>query len=128
MFIGLNPSTADEKEDDPTIRRCIRFAEDWGCGTLCMVNLFAVCATEPKEMLAYLEPVGPDNDTWILGLAQESSVRVAAWGGLGGHLNRDRKIVRGLKDLKCLRLTKGGFPWHPLYIPADTKLMKYNPR
>ncbi len=63
VFIGLNPSTADETTDDPTIRRCMGYARDWGCSGLYMLNLFAVRATDPKDMLADLNPVGADNES-----------------------------------------------------------------
>ncbi len=61
MFIGLNPSTADETADDPTIRRCVSFAKAWGFGGLCMANLFAYRATNPADMLMQADPIGPDN-------------------------------------------------------------------
>jgi len=61
VVIGLNPSTADETENDPTIRRCIGFAKREGCGGLVMLNLFAVRATDPRVMMAHPEPIGPDN-------------------------------------------------------------------
>jgi hypothetical protein len=61
-FIGLNPSTADAHEDDPTIRRCIRFARDWGHGGLIMLNLFAWRSTDPRGLLDAIFPVGPPAD------------------------------------------------------------------
>jgi len=48
LFIGLNPSTADHQQDDPTIRRCIRFARDWGFGELIAANLFAFRTKSPR--------------------------------------------------------------------------------
>lgn len=62
MIVGLNPSTADEIHDDPTIRKCINFAQAWGYRALCMTNLFAYRATKPNVMRAAAEPVGPEND------------------------------------------------------------------
>ncbi|HEC24975.1 MAG TPA: DUF1643 domain-containing protein, partial [bacterium] len=76
MFIGLNPSTADETEDDPTIKRCINYSKDWGYGGLCMVNLFAFRATSPSDMRASIEPIGSDNDEWIQKLSKEAGVIV----------------------------------------------------
>jgi hypothetical protein len=69
LFIGLNPSTADEKEDDPTIKRCINYSKKWGYGGLCMVNLFAFRATDPSDLKAFHEPIGLENDKWIKRLA-----------------------------------------------------------
>ena len=65
VFVGLNPSTADASEDDATIRRCVRFAKDWDCGELLMLNLFAFRATRPKDMLAACDPVGEENNSSI---------------------------------------------------------------
>src|SRR5882724_4976365 len=69
LFVGLNPSTADALQDDPTIRRCIRFAKAWGYGALYMGNLFAFRATDPRAMKAEADAVGPDNDGWLRQLA-----------------------------------------------------------
>jgi hypothetical protein len=122
MFIGLNPSTADETVDDPTIRRCMGFARAWGYGALCMVNLFAYRATQPADMLAQADPVGPLNDVYLTHLAASADVVVAAWGNHGQHLERDQR-VRGLlgQQLHYLRLTKDGHPGHPLYLPATLR-------
>ncbi len=68
MFIGLNPSTADETKNDPTVRKCIGFAKRWGYDGLCMTNLFAFRATDPGAMLKDLAPIGPDNDDWLVKL------------------------------------------------------------
>lgn len=122
LFIGLNPSTADETEDDPTIRRCMRFASDWGFTGLVMTNLFAWRATDPADMKAAADPVGPDNDQHLVQLAQGAGVIVAAWGVHGTHLGRD-EVVKALPGiagrLHYLRLTKSGHPGHPLYLPAS---------
>jgi len=125
MFIGLNPSTADETEDDPTIRRCIRFAKDWGYGGLCMTNLFALRATDPKFMMGHPSPVGPGNTQWINNLAAFAGVVVFAWGTHGGFEERDILITEILGKGKCLGKTKNGHPRHPLYLKADTKLEPY---
>jgi hypothetical protein len=121
MFIGLNPSTADEVNDDPTIRRCIAFAKSWGYGALCMANLFAFRATEPADMFAADDPVGPDNDSYLVKLAQDAGVVVAAWGTNGIHMARDRAVRDLLPNLQCLRKTQAGHPGHPLYLPGDLR-------
>ena len=118
MFIGLNPSTADETLDDPTIRRCIAFARDWGYGALCMTNLFAYRATRPADMLAQDDPVGSDNDGYLRRLAAEAGVVIAAWGTHGAHGGRHKAVRAMLPTLHYLRLTKDGHPGHPLYLPA----------
>jgi hypothetical protein len=116
MFVGLNPSTADETQDDPTIRRCINFAKAWGYSGLCMTNLFAYRATRPKDLMAAADPVGCENDAHLLALASEASVIVAAWGANGTHKGRNVEVRRLLPTLHCLALTKDGHPGHPLYL------------
>ena len=119
MFIGLNPSTADETTDDPTIRRCVAFATAWGFSALCMTNLFAYRATQPAVMKGALDPVGPHNDAALCELARGAGVVVAAWGAHGVHRGRDKAVRAMLPDLRFLRLTKDGHPGHPLYLPAN---------
>lgn len=121
MFVGLNPSTADETNDDPTVRRCIRFAQDWGYGALCMTNAFAFRATDPRVMKAESEPIGPENDFVLRQLAEHAGVVVAAWGAHGTHRGREAWLRLHLPGLHYLRLTKDGHPGHPLYLPADLK-------
>lgn len=121
QFIGLNPSTADEVQDDPTVRRCIRFARDWGYGALCMTNAFAYRATDPALMKAQPDPVGRDNDRWLAEIAAGAGLVVAAWGVHGTHLERDRRLLDRLGTLHCLGVTQAGHPRHPLYVRADTQ-------
>lgn len=122
MFVGLNPSTADEVENDNTIRACMGYAKRWGYGALCMANLFAFCATKPAVMKVYTAPVGPDNDKWLVELAKDAGLIVAAWGGGGTHLQRDGVVKRLLAGkLACLKIIKHGHPHHPLYLDADLK-------
>lgn len=116
MFVGLNPSTADEKLDDPTIRRCVAFAKAWGYAGLCMTNLFAFRATQPADMMAAADPVGPDNDKHLLALSSEAGVIVAAWGVHGSFGGRDVAVRVMLPALHCLKITKDGHPGHPLYL------------
>jgi hypothetical protein len=118
MFVGLNPSTADEANDDPTIRRCISFAQAWGYRALCMTNLFAYRATVREEMTAQQHPIGPENNAALLRLANDALVVVAAWGTYGVHRGRDVEVRRMLPRLHYLRLTKDGHPAHPLYLPG----------
>lgn len=124
-FIGLNPSTADETLDDPTIRRCIRFCKDWGFGGYVMLNLFAFRATDPKVMKAAKEPIGADNDYAILRVVLSAGQTVCAWGNHGTFKGRAENRVNNLRDngrkLYHLGLTKTGQPSHPLYKRADTK-------
>ncbi len=119
MFIGLNPSTADEKNDDPTLVRCMNFARDWGYGGVCMANLFAFRATDPAAMKAVADPIGRRNNYWLRRLAGEAGLVVAAWGNDGVHLGRGDKVRAMLPELHCLQMNRSGEPAHPLYQPAS---------
>ena len=121
-FIGLNPSTANETEDDPTITRCVNYAKAWGYGGLFMLNIFAFRATDPQAMKAASDPVGQDNDRWIIRVADKVKIVVAAWGNHGEFMDRGKAVIELLHefDLYYLgKLTKGGHPGHPLYLKAD---------
>jgi hypothetical protein len=115
MFIGLNPSTADER-DDPTIRRCVALAMSWGYSALCMTNLFAFRTTSPKLMKAAADPIGPDNDTWLESAALSASIVVAAWGVHGGFMGRDFHVRNLIPRLHHIGLTRAGQPRHPLFV------------
>ncbi|MFN3925822.1 MAG: DUF1643 domain-containing protein [Pseudanabaenaceae cyanobacterium] len=118
VFIGLNPSTADETRDDPTTRRCVRYAQHWGYDALCLVNLFAYRAVHPAELKKCPDPIGIENDHWIAKCTQTAPLIIAAWGTHGTYLQRDRAIKTWLNGkLYCLGLTKYGHPRHPLYTP-----------
>lgn len=120
-FICLNPSTADETLNDPTVTRCINFANDWGYGMFFMLNLFAFRATDPKDMKAAADPVGKLNDSWIKNITDQCHLTVAAWGNHGSYLGRDKEVSKLLSDLHCLKVTKQNQPYHPLYLRADLK-------
>ena len=128
MFIGLNPSTADEVQLDPTVRRCVNFSKTWGYGSICMTNIFAIRSTNPKVMLKDPEPIGEDNNHWLIKTAEDSDLIVAAWGNHGIHLNRGDEVASMLDKygvIQCLDITKKGQPKHPLYIRADQKLRPF---
>lgn len=121
VFIMLNPSTADASKDDPTIRRCIGFAQKWKYGGVIVVNLFAFRATKPKALKKAEDPVGPENDEIILEACTSAGRIVGAWGAHGTYESRDELVENLLLDheLLCLRKTKKGHPEHPLYIPSE---------
>lgn len=125
QFIGLNPSTADEIENDPTIRKCIGFATRWGFNAMCMTNLFAFRATDPKVMRKHPSPVGQDNLQHLLNIGGGAALVVAAWGVNGVHMYQDLTVMQEISNigvkLKCLRKTKHRHPEHPLYIPYETE-------
>lgn len=124
MVIGLNPSTADERNDDPTIRRCKAFAKSWGYGALCMTNLFAFRATQPEDMKKAVDPAGPECGKWLCDIAKGAGMILAAWGKHGSFIGRDRNVLSALKAIGkpvyCLGKNSDGSPKHPLYIAANT--------
>ncbi len=125
-FILLNPSTADEHKNDPTIRRCISFARAWNFGSLEVVNLFAYRATDYRELLKAHEPIGAENNRFLIQAVERCSTIVLGWGAKGTFLSRDRQvmsILRGRNNLYCLGFTKNGQPRHPLYIKGNTDLV-----
>ncbi|MEM0953299.1 MAG: DUF1643 domain-containing protein [Pseudomonadota bacterium] len=132
VFVGLNPSTADASQDDPTIRRCKGFAKSWGYAGLVMLNLFAYRATDPAEMKAAADPVGPECDAYIEHIMKHVHIWdvVCCWGAHGGYQDRDVEVVALLRDLKAnlyhLGLTQGGNPKHPLYLRKDTPMTRWN--
>jgi len=125
MFVGLNPSTADENEDDPTVRRCIGFGRKWNCGGLILVNLFAYRSTDPASLLEADNPIGPSNDTYILASARAAGLIVLAWGTRGGFLDRDQHVLSLLPGAHCLGITKEGHPKHPLYVAGKTRVRPF---
>ncbi len=128
MFMGLNPSTADETQDDATIRKCIGFAKRWGFAGLMMTNLFAFRATDPRQMKGNPKPIGDDNDRWLVACARDAGIIVAAWGVNGEHMGRDEEVLKLLDGMECLRTTKAGHPEHPLYVPYEVTPKPYEGR
>ena len=126
VFIGLNPSTADENINDPTIQRCITFARDWGFSRLVMLNLFAFKATKPKDMLASEAPIGTDNDEYLSSWCSRADKTVLCWGNHGKHMNRDNQVLDRIGvGHYCLGVNRNNTPKHPLYLRRDTRLCCY---
>jgi hypothetical protein len=133
-WIMLNPSTADASSDDNTIRKCMSFARKWGAVGIYVVNLFAYRATDPKELLKVEDPIGPEN-AWAIRQAATlcKGPIVAAWGAdkaigklmpTGWHRDLQQIVDRG-HAIQCLKLTKDGKPWHPLYVPLAQPLIPF---
>lgn len=149
QFVCLNPSTADERQDDPTVRRCVDYAKRWGFGALCVTNIFAWRDTDPEAMRKVPTPVSHGNVevgtaesangsiTWVtdandhhlVEVASKASLLVCAWGKHGEHLGRGKRVAEMFKKcrdprwhfprLHCLKVNKDGSPQHPLYLSAD---------
>jgi hypothetical protein len=120
LFVMLNPSTATELQNDPTVERCERRARALGFGAFRVVNIFAFRATDPRIMRLQTDPIGPENDSHICDSAMWADQIICAWGNHGTHLGRGSQVVALLrncgKPLWHLGLTASGEPKHPLYI------------
>jgi hypothetical protein len=121
LFIGLNPSTADETANDPTIRRCLGYAKAWGCSRVLVANLFSFCATKPEDLKRSNYPVGDDNDLWLARAIQYTNLTIVAWGNNGLWRGRQDEIAHLLFNPQCLGITKLGAPRHPLYLTANLR-------
>lgn len=124
LFVCLNPSTADESNDDATVRRCIGFAKYWGYGGMLLCNLFAFRATDPGMLHLGMDPVGRGNDLVIKAARQKVGLAVAAWGSRGARWpDRCQGVLEIIAPAHCLGFTKSGQPLHPLYQPMTSPLM-----
>lgn len=132
-FVMLNPSTADAMHDDPTIRRCIGYAQAWGCGALKVVNLYAWRATDPRELWLADDPVGPDNDAHLYTAAKiaadSGGPLVGAWGA-NARADRIAAVLDlpGMDRITALATTKAGQPRHPLYLKAELNPLPWTAR
>jgi hypothetical protein len=129
VFIMLNPSKADENIDDPTLRRCINFANSWGYGSLMVVNLFAYRSATPLDLRQVSDPVGIANDRYLKKAIKSAAQVLVAWGNNGKLMQRDRLVLELLSKHNiqphCLGITQGGHPRHPLYTKCCTKPIDY---
>jgi hypothetical protein len=126
VFVGLNPSTADAQADDPTIRRCMRFAADWGFGQLIMVNLFALRSKDPDALRAHPAATGPDNDRVVADACLAADLVVGAWGShplAAAQAARARRTGVLPDQVADIGRTVNGQPRHPLYVRGDARPM-----
>lgn len=133
VMLMLNPSTADETKNDPTVERCERRARGGGFGGLIVLNIFAFRATDPADMKAAADPIGPENDDYLTAhFIRANAIGgtvCAAWGVHGSHLNRAARVLEMARhldvDLMCLKQTKEGHPGHPLYIASAAPFIPF---
>lgn len=133
VLLMLNPSKADSEKDDPTVMKGMRIASNHGYNALDVVNLFDYRATDPRELAAAGFPCGPHNDEAISDAAAGGRVVCLAYGAHAAHPAVDARVQvvlpllrRRHAVLKALRITKGGFPQHPLYLPAVQAMHDFN--
>ena len=133
LWVLLNPSTADERSDDQTLRRCMSFSRAGGYGRVEIVNLFAYRTPYPQRLRHAADPVGGENDRYLAEAAQRAGGIVVAWGTDGAYQRRDRAVLALLerhaaRPLLCLGTTRDGSPRHPLRITRSASLMPYRSR
>lgn len=124
LFIGLNPSTANEAQDDPTIRRVKRFANDWGFGGVYMMNLFAFVTPYPEELKKCGDPLG-DNNRWLEEISGKCEKIIFAWGSFVEAEERSKQVVKMFTNGEALVINSDGSPRHPLYVKSDVVPVKF---
>lgn len=129
LFIGLNPSTANDIKDDPTIRRLIGFAKSWGFGGIFAGNLFSLVTANPDVLWHSSSPEQPNdpNDTAIKRMSKLSTKVMVGWGNEGRNAGTRPKEVLALvgEPVFCIKTTMAGEPGHPLYMPLSSQLITY---
>jgi len=132
IWMMLNPSTADETQNDPTVERCEQRARQWGFGGVEVYNIFAFRATDPNDMKAQADPVGPDNDKWVAKFAHHSqhTLAIIGWGEHGKHRGRGQDVLKIIAahdgQVQALKVNKSGHPKHPLYIGYKQKASPFD--
>lgn len=129
LICMLNPSTADARKDDATIRSCVRLLKAIGYGSLEVVNVFAFRATDPDELNKQSDPIGPDNEKVRKGALSRCDVAICGWGSHKMAAYQQRQISQVFcldkPAVYCFGKTKSGSPKHPLYIKTGTHLETY---
>jgi hypothetical protein len=127
----LNPSTADHRRSDPTVTRCVKRAEAMGYAGLLVQNIFALRSTDPKGLYSHPDPIGPANDAFLREPGEDVGGTIVAWGVHAKFMGRGAVVAAMLAEqgvpLRCLDLTKDGYPKHPLYVPAALQPVPYPP-
>jgi hypothetical protein len=133
LFILMNPSTADPLVDDPTVAKCRRFAVKWGYGGIDVGNTFAYRATDQNKLAQVADPIGPENDRYLLEMALGAAIVVFAYGKPKTRILKARgmEVARLLRsnpkiEPHILRLSLDGTPCHPLYLPETLKPIPWN--
>lgn len=120
LFVLLNPSTADETKNDPTVERCQRRAWSLGFDVMMVCNIFALRSTMPEYLYKADDPIGVDNNAWIRFAASNADLVICGWGMHGRHLDRGVKVLDLIRNTGrktyALKINEGGIPGHPLYL------------
>jgi hypothetical protein len=123
MVVGLNPSTANELADDPTIKRVTSIMHNWDAGGFFMVNLFALVTPYPEELFECEDPV-KENDHYLQITGNICNRILFGWGNFK-VAGRDEIVKKMFPDAYCLHINKNGSPKHPLYCRQNSMPFKY---
>lgn len=125
MFIGLNPSTANEISDDPTVTRMMRRAADAGYGGLLVGNLYAYVSTDPRSLLVGGDKVGPAADALLRRMVEGTTAQLCGWGSFKAASRRAGSVYDLLTRPLVLGLNHDGQPKHPLYLPYTMPMLPW---
>ena len=128
LVLGVNPSIAGAVDNDPTVSRLESFAKRDEFALLVVGNLFAYVSTDPEDLKFAHDPIGPENDAWLVKMRKMADVCICAWGNNGRLFGRDKKVIellRPLGPLHCFGLNKTGTPRHPLYLSGKTPIIEF---
>ena len=128
LFVGLNPSSATMRRDDPTIRRCVGFARRWEFDKCVVMNTFGLITTDPKGLTQVEDPEGPGNEPLLRRRLHAAEMVVAAWGAFRLLPVRLADLVLSNPNTHYLKRTKGGYPGHPLYLAGITQPVRWSRR
>ena len=121
LYIMFNPSVADDKKDDPTIRRLINFTKKFNYGGFFVGNIFSLISSYPKQ-IDRSSGISQKNLKEIKKLINKSEKVVYAWGNSTPEPNFLMELVL---NPKCFGKNLDGSPKHPLYLPSNACLINY---
>lgn len=127
MFIGLNPSTANESKNDNTITKVIKIAKGNGYGGVYMTNLFGIVSSKPEVLESNGLDLQGDNNDWLITISGICKDIVFAWGNFKQAINRSKEVAAMFENSLCIQQNKNGSPKHPLYCKDDSILVPFVP-
>lgn len=125
MCVGLNPSTANSDDNDPTIERLIALLKGNGYGGFHMMNLYGLISSNPEDLRKHSNPVG-ENYKWVYPIRDLCDSVIFCWGNFKQAQHFGKKLIAKYPEALCFGVNANGSPKHPLYLRANTKILKYN--
>lgn len=123
MFIGLNPSTANEEVSDRTIETVVRYAKNWCYGGVYMMNLFTYVTRNPDQLIK--DDAFKDNIERLKKVGDKCQDIIFAWGAFKAAKERAATVIKMFPNARALAVNKDGTPHHPLYLPGNIRPVKY---